>query len=137
MRFLPSLALMALLPVLTVAQTTTASPDEDVAGMALLMAAEAGRADLVAFALNNGAHIESRDRSPQRSTPLLLAVEGGHYSAVRLLLAEGADANAVTADGYTPLMVAADARDDPLMGVELIGAGARVNTAAADGRTAL
>ena len=101
------------------------------------MAAEAGRTDLVAFALDNGADIEARDTRPQRSRALHLAIEGGHYPAVRLLLERGADANAVDADGDTPLMVAADARDDPLMGVELIGAGADVNASRADGWTAL
>jgi len=131
------LAPLLLLPVLAIAQTAPPASDGEVADRALLMAAEAGRTNLVAFALDNGADIEARDRRPRRSTVLSLAVERGHYPVVRLLLARGADANTVTTDGYTPLMVAAGARDDPLMGVELIGAGARVNTAATDGTTAL
>ena len=117
---------LLLLPWLAFAQTTP-GPDDDIAGRALLMASEAGRADLVEFALDNGADIEARDQRPRRSTALHLAVENGHIPVVRLLLARGADANAVTTGGVTPLMLAADARDDPLMGVELIGAGARVN----------
>ena len=135
MKFLAALAPLLLLPV--PAQSAPPAPDGDIADRALLMAAQIGRTALVAFALDHGADIEARDQRPTRRSALVLAVEGGYYPVVRLLLARGADANAVTADGYTPLMVAADARDDPLMAVELIGAGARVNTAAADGTTAL
>jgi hypothetical protein len=135
MKFLAALAPLLLLPV--PAQSAPPAPDGDIADRALLMAAQIGRTALVAFALDHGADIEARDQRPTRRSALVLAVEGGHHPVVRLLLARGADANAVTADGHTPLMVAADARDDPLMAVELIGAGARVNTAAADGTTAL
>lgn len=135
MKFLTALVPLLLLPAL--AQSAPPASDEDIADRALLMAAQVGRTDLVAFALDHGADIEARDQRPTQRTALVLAVEGGYYPVVRLLLARGADANAVTGDGYTPLMVAADARDDPLMGVELIGAGAKVNTAAADGTTAL
>jgi ankyrin repeat protein len=134
LRYLVSLLL---LPLVAVAQTTPSAPQDNVADQALLMAAETGRTELINFALDNGADIDARDRRAKRSTALHLAVEGGHHTAVRLLLARGADANAVTAHDYTPLIVAADARDDPLMGVELIGAGAEVNAAGADGKTAL
>lgn len=119
------------------AQEARSASEAEVAGRALLMAAEAGRTDLVSFALDNGADVEFRDLRPQRHTALALAVEGGHHATVRLLLARGANPNAPTVDGRTPLMIAADARDDPLMGVELLGAGARVDDAAADGTTAL
>jgi ankyrin repeat protein len=131
------LAVLAPLLLPALAQSASPASDGEIANRALLMAAQIGRTDLVAFALDHGAHIEARDRRPTRRSALVLAVQEGHYPVVRLLLARGADANAVTGDGYTPLMVAADARDDPLMGVELIGAGARVNWAAADGTTAL
>ena len=91
LRFTLSLALLLLLPALGAAQDAPEKTAARIADTALLMAAEAGRADLVAFALEHGADIESRDRRPRRSTALVLAVEGGHLSVVRLLLAEGAD----------------------------------------------
>lgn len=137
MRLLRYLASVLLLPSLALAQTTPPASGDVIADRALLMAAEAGRADLVDFALDNGADIEARNQRLRGGTALHLAVENGHYPVVGLLLARGADANAAAAGGRTPLMVAADARDDPLMGVDLIGAGARVNATAADGTTAL
>lgn len=137
MSILRHLSSPILLSLLVAAPSAARDATPEIADRALLMAAEAGRTDLVAFALENGADIEARDNRPQRATALHLAIEGGHYPAVRLLLQRGADANSVNANGHTPLMVAADARDDPLMGVELIGAGANVNATATDGRTAL
>ena len=47
MKFLAGLALSLLLPTLAFAQTVPQSSNRDIADMALLMAAEAGRADLV------------------------------------------------------------------------------------------
>jgi len=74
MRLLLRLSLLLLLPLLCVAQTVPQTSQAHIADQALLMAAQAGRADLVAFALDNGADIEARDQRPQRSTALLLAI---------------------------------------------------------------
>jgi ankyrin repeat protein len=42
-------------------------------------------------------------------TPLIAAVEGGHFQTVRLLVQAGADVNRPDASGFTPLMGAARA----------------------------
>ncbi len=84
MKFLTALAPLLLLP--TLAQGAPPASDGDIANRALLMAAETGRTDLVAFALDHGAEIEARDRRPRRRTALVLAVEGGHSPVVRLCL---------------------------------------------------
>jgi hypothetical protein len=64
MKFLAALAPLLLLPPL--AQSAPRASDGDIANRALLMAAETGRTDLVAFALDHGAEIEARDRRPRR-----------------------------------------------------------------------
>ena len=87
------MAALLLVPALAVAQSAAPATDAEIASRALLMAVEAGRTDLVEFALDNGADIESRDGRPDRSTALLLAVENGDHLVVGLLLARGADAS--------------------------------------------
>jgi quinoprotein dehydrogenase-associated probable ABC transporter substrate-binding protein len=54
----------------------------------------------------------------------------------RALIAKGADVNAVSARGVTPLMVAAAHDNPPLMGV-LVQAGANLDAKTPDGKTAL
>jgi ankyrin repeat protein len=64
------------------------------------------------------------------------AVRSGDRQAVRALIAKKADVNASTADGTTPLMVAAERRDSESARL-LIGAGARVLAANRYGVTPL
>ena len=66
-------------------------------------AASAGDADAVALALRDGARIEARD-SAGRSA-LLLASAGDHVEAARVLVALGADPDALDDQHDTPWLV--------------------------------
>jgi ankyrin repeat protein len=69
----------------------------------LLMAAALGDEAQVAAALDRGAAIEVRDA--RRRTALLLAASQGHVGVARLLVARGADVNAVDDQQDTPFLV--------------------------------
>ncbi len=75
-----------------------AHPDD-----ALLAAALAGDADRVSRALKAGADIEVRD--PKGRTPLLMAVTGEHIDCARVLVAHGADPDALDDRHDTPWLV--------------------------------
>jgi ankyrin repeat protein len=102
--------LIAIVAFLLAPHAIPAAPatDRQVSDRALLMAAEAGRADLVGFALDHGADPQARDTRAGAPTALMLAAAGGHAEVVTLLLARGADANAADSAGVTPLMLAAN-----------------------------
>jgi hypothetical protein len=70
---------------------------------ALLRAAESGDADAVAVALRAGADIEARDR--HRRTALLLAATHDRVAAARVLVAMGADPDALDDRHDTPWLV--------------------------------
>jgi ankyrin repeat protein len=70
---------------------------------ALLRAAERGDADAVAVALRTGAHIEARDRHDR--TALLLASTHDRVAVARLLVAMGADPDALDDRHDTPWLV--------------------------------
>lgn len=69
----------------------------------LLLAATTGDADRVALALRAGADIEVRD--PMGRTPLLLASTGDHLSVARVLVASGANPDALDDRHDTPWLV--------------------------------
>jgi ankyrin repeat protein len=72
---------------------------------ALHLAAIKGHCDVIAMLAGSGCmDVECEDVEGHR--PLHLAVEGGHAEAVELLLDMGADVNAKTRRGATPLQVA-------------------------------
>lgn len=72
---------------------------------ALHLAAVKGHCDAIALLAGSGCmDVESEDVEGHR--PLHLAVEGGHAEAVELLLDMGADVNARTRRGATPLQMA-------------------------------
>lgn len=84
--------------VSTTSAGALADPDTE-----LLRAAEAGDADRVAAALSSGADIEARDA--KRRTALLLAATHDHVDVARLLVAEGASADAIDDRHDTPWLV--------------------------------
>lgn len=86
--------------ILTMLSTTTPPANPDAA---LLEAASAGDPDRVALALRAGANIEARDDRDR--TALLLAVTNDHVESARLLVAMGADPNALDDQHDTPWLV--------------------------------
>jgi uncharacterized protein len=69
-------------------------------------------------------------------TRLMRAAASGDLTAVKALLAQGADVNATTADGYTVLMYAASYGNSNIVGF-LLEKGANVNARDKSGLTAL
>jgi hypothetical protein len=107
--------------------------DRSAGGMnALDYAAESGAADVVEALVAAGlepdepslvvtqGHGYPRDEGP---TPLAIAVRGGHVDVVRALLALGADVDARSAAGHTPLPVAVFSDQTPEMVEILLAAG--------------
>ena len=105
-------------------------------GTALSTAAIHGHASVVAALLGTGrlsiADIDESDEA--NCTALLWAAVGGHHETVRLLLASGASADFVNADGESALLLAAFF-GHPEVARVLLQAGADVRLADADGRT--
>lgn len=84
---------------------TSASPQTTsrTADAALLDAAVSGQADQADRAIKAGAAVEARD--PQGRTPLLLAVTHDRVEVASLLVAKGADPDALDAQHDTPWLV--------------------------------
>jgi len=131
---------------------------------ALMMAARTGKTDAIRVLAEAGANVNAKEGWGS-TTPLMWAVSEGHGEAAKVLIAAGADVNArshyvAAANGrgfegrtpvanrtdekaeefasgrLTPLMLAARQGDLELARI-LVGAGADVNAAAGDGKTAL
>ncbi len=83
-------------------KATAAKPPAD-PDAALLSAAARGDADSVALALRAGARLEARDA--RQRTALLLAATGNHLDAARVLVATGADPDALDDRHDTPWLV--------------------------------
>jgi ankyrin repeat protein len=131
---------------------------------ALMMTARTGKSDAIRVLAEAGANVNAKE-SWGGTTPLMWAVSEGHADAARLLIDAGADVNARShyvaaangrgfegrtpianrteakpedfASGWlTPLMLAAREGDVELARI-LVGAGADIDAAAGDGKTAL
>jgi len=131
---------------------------------ALMMAARTGKTDAVRVLVESGVDVNARE-TWGGTTPLMWAVSEGHAAAARLLIDAGADVNArshyVAAangrgfEGRTPIASPADSKPEefasgwltPLMFAAreghlelarmLVAAGADIDAAAGDGKTAL
>lgn len=91
---------------------------------ALMHAAWKGRLDAVKWLIANGAQI---NREPRQWSALHYAVFAGHEEVARLLVESGADVNALSTNGSTPLMMAARQGHEALAGMLLQhGADARI-----------
>jgi ankyrin repeat protein len=86
-----------------VRQDAAGPVDTAEANRRLLVAAAAGDADGVTLALRAGADQETTD--DRRRTPLLLAVTNDHVDVARVLVAFGANPNALDAQHDTPWLV--------------------------------
>lgn len=82
---------------------------------ALHYCAAAGKADMCQFLLDKDADIDAR--SPNGTTPLMMAVREGHFDVVKLLVWEVADVNAENAEGATALMWAIRADREDMIGL--------------------
>ena len=77
--------------------------EDDIAGRALIAAAEQGRADVASFALEQGADVDVRDPELGR-TPLMLAAERGDLEVMAVLLTANADVDAQSDENWTALI---------------------------------
>lgn len=101
---------------------------------ALHLAAFFGYASVVVCLLRLGASHAAQSRNPQGNTPLHAGLAGRNEMAVvTALLAAGADAGAVDAQGYTALHLAAS-RGDQAASELLLACGARRDARSPDGK---
>ena len=84
--------------------------------------------------LARGARVNDASRNRMRVAPLHSALAGNDTTIAELLLAAGADVNAVQADGYTPLHEAAQ-NGDRAIAERLVAAGADPQARLDDGST--
>ncbi|BBN11481.1 hypothetical protein MPTK1_5g12250 [Marchantia polymorpha subsp. ruderalis] len=86
----------------------------------LHIAAFHGRAEVIQTLVGYRGLLDIDSRDGQRNTALLLAAEGGHTAAFKLLVQSGADMFLRNAEGYTCLHVAAKSGHDDLLRAFLI-----------------
>jgi ankyrin repeat protein len=101
---------------------------------ALGLASFFGHRVAVEMLLARGARVSDASRNRMRVTPLHSALAGSDPAIAELLLAAGADVNAVQADGYTPLHEAAQ-NGERDMAERLVAAGANPGARLDDGST--
>ena len=100
----------------------------------LLLAARAGKAEIVKLLCDRGADLEAKD--PRQMTALMWAAASGHTSVVETLVEQKADAHARDKPGFTALHFAAERGHADVVRV-LADNGADVDTRSDDQLTAL
>lgn len=88
-----------------------------------------GKANLAAALIERGADVNARSTNQMQNAPLHAAVAGRKTQIVKLLLAQGADANRAQRGGWTPLHGAAQNGDVEIVEA-LIASGAHVHARA-------
>lgn len=106
--------------------------EPDTGARPLHTAVRCANANVVKLLLDAGADIHARDAKEQM--PIHLAAESYTDASLKLLVQKGADINAF-ANGFTPLMLAANNRRDDIV-TALLALGADVTLKGPDGRTA-
>jgi uncharacterized protein len=99
------------------------------------ISANGGKMDLIKLLLSHGADPDIKG-GPHEIRPLMRAAMKGHLEAMRVLLAAGADIEALSADDYTALIAAANERQTESVKL-LLEYGACPTTKNKEGRTAL
>ena len=77
---------------------------------ALHFAAQSGKAELVQMLINNGAHVEIKERK-NGMTPLLWACQNGHTDVVNILVQFGSNIKTTGYHEYTALHFAIERKD--------------------------
>jgi ankyrin repeat protein len=110
------------------ANANTSLPDGETP---LMIAARTGHPDTVAALLGHGALVNAVEYTEMQNA-LMWAIDGQHNEVARLLITEGADIEARSKRGYTPLLFAARVGNGE--GVRMLLAhGAHLNEVASDG----
>lgn len=99
----------------------------------LALACLCGQYEAAEYLVKAGASVNSPTRNGQNAAPLQLAVAGGYFKIVSLLLDYDADPNVRDANGWTPLHVAAQNGYEEIIRVLLFN-GANLLAAGADGK---
>jgi ankyrin repeat protein len=95
-----------------------------------------GHEDLTLKLIERGAEVDARSTNAMKNTPLHAAAAGRKLNIVKLLLAEGANANATQEGGWTALHAAAQNGDRETVEA-LLAHGADVNARAENKQSAL
>jgi ankyrin repeat protein len=119
----------------------TAIDPNDFAGThfaAIHAAAAKGNVRIVQALLASGVDVNLADNHLQRQTPLFYAIDWGLLHMVKFLIDKGANVNARTWHGYSPLHMAAGSHENSLQMVRLlVKHGADINAAAMNQTTVL
>ena len=99
-------------------------------------AAYEGDLEAVKALLDTNAHLVSSRHSEDQATPLHMAAAWGHKEVVDLLLARGAEVNAIDCRGLTPLHWAVEKQHEDVVRLLVVGK-ANVNAKDCDGETPL
>lgn len=99
------------------------------------LAAFFGHEDCVRILLEAGANPDPVSKNPLGVAALHAAMSGGHTAIARMLADAGADVNAQSAEGWTPLHYCAEIGDAEMAAL-FLGKGADPSIRRADGQTA-